>query len=412
MKVNGIIAEYNPFHNGHIHLIENSKKSTGSDYTIAVMSGNFVQRGAPAIIDKYTRARMALENGIDLVIELPACFSVGSAEFFSNGAVALLDKLGVVDYLSFGSECGNLDMLKKLASILNEEPEEYREHLKRFLRDGYTFPMARNAALIQYDPSLYDAAKILESPNNILAIEYLKAIEKRNSKLQPTTLLRNGSNYHDRYMNPGESNASAQAIREALLSRNCENIITVVPKSADDLLRDEYHANRIMDIDDFSSMLYYKLLSEKNIGYTAYLDVNEELSDRIVNKLGEFTSFKQFIDLVKTKDRTYTRVARCLMHILLDITSSAMETYKLMDYTPYAKVLGFRKDAESLLTEIKIKSSIPLITNLADAKNNLYAEPARLFDREIKINEIYQAQMAVKTGMPAKSEFSTPLVIV
>ena len=148
MKIAGIIAEYNPFHNGHKYHIEQTRKITGADFIIVVMSGNFTQRGTPAIMDKYSRARMALENGADMVLELPSCYACGSAEYFADGAIALLDKLGCVDYVCFGSECGDIELLRPIAEILATEPENYSEMLRAELKSGATFPRARNRALI------------------------------------------------------------------------------------------------------------------------------------------------------------------------------------------------------------------------------------------------------------------------
>jgi len=412
MVINGIVAEYNPFHNGHSYHIAKSKELTGADYTIIVMSGNFVQRGAPAIIDKHLRTKMALENGADLVLELPAYYSVSSAEYFAKGAVTLLDKLGVVNNLSFGSEIGALEPLQKFAEILVNEPSEYKEYLQRYLRDGMTFPIARYNALVQYAPNLFDEAKLLEKANNILGLEYLKALMIRNSNIKPITIPRKGSNYHDRVISDKSTQASAQAIREAIFAGPNGEYKDVLPDICYSLLREEIKANRALDLDDFSGMLYYKLLSEKEVGFTSYLDVTQELSDRIINKLNEFVTVKQFADLLKTRDRTYTRITRCLMHILLNITENSMHTYAMLDYIPYARVLGFKKNSEKLLTEIKLKSSIPLLTNLANAKGELYSEPGSMLRNEIKINEIYLAAQSLKTGIPARNEYSTPIVIV
>ncbi len=410
MTVNGIIAEYNPFHNGHLNHIMSSKAMTHADYTIVVMSGNFVQRGAPAVVDKFVRTKMALENGVDLVLEIPSCYSTASAEYFATAGVTLLDKLGVVNYLSFGSENGNIESLKRIASILTEEPPEYAELLGRYLHDGYTYPIARNNALMQYEASLYDATRIMESPNNILAIEYIRALTKRNSSIVPITIPRAGSNYHDRYMSPEANGASATAIREAIPEGG--DFSTAMPESAYMALFDEIENGRIMDLDDFSAVMYYKLLQERKIGYASYFDVSKTLSDRIVKLLPEFTSFKNFIEEVKTRDRTYTRISRCLMHILLDITGINVKSYELVDYIPYARVLGFRRDAEPLLTEIKYRSSIPVITKVADASGMLFAEPWKMFRNEIRANEIYYSALAIKTVSPARNEFSTPLVII
>ena len=198
MKVNGIVAEYNPFHNGHAYQMKHAKEATGADYTIIVMSGNFMQRGAPALLDKFTRAKMALECGADLVLELPTCYAASSAEFFAKGSVALFDKLGVTTNLCFGSECGNIDTLSRIAEIFYTEPEPYVESLRCNLKKGMSFPIARTWALLQYAPSLSDDKDVLSSPNNILGIEYLKALMSRNSKIVPFTTTRVGADYHDK----------------------------------------------------------------------------------------------------------------------------------------------------------------------------------------------------------------------
>lgn len=185
MKVNGIIAEYNPFHNGHSYHLNTAEEQNNADYTIIAMSGNFMQRGEPALIDKYKRAEMALRNGADLVLELPAYYSASSAEYFAIGAVTLLDKLGVVDYLCFGSECGEINILTRIAEIIATEPEKYTNTLRHYMREGLSFPTARTTALLEYDPSLSNYHDVLSSPNNILGMEYIKALILRKSSMQP-----------------------------------------------------------------------------------------------------------------------------------------------------------------------------------------------------------------------------------
>ena len=193
MKVNGIVAEYNPFHNGHKYLLTESARKTGADYTVVVMSGDFVQRGAPAITDKFSRAQMALACGADLVLELPALYAAASAEFFAEGAVALFNGLNVVTDLCFGSECGDVSILRQIAEILAEEPEAYSLSLKQYLRQGLSYPNARNEALIQNYPFLGHHKNVFSSPNNILGIEYIKAILRSGSSLHPVTVLRTGA---------------------------------------------------------------------------------------------------------------------------------------------------------------------------------------------------------------------------
>lgn len=411
MKVNGIVAEYNPFHNGHKYHLEDAKQRTGADYTIVVMSGNFVQRGTPALVDKFTRARMALSCGADLVLELPIGFSVSSAEYFAMGAVSLLDKLGVVDYLCFGSESGEISPLQKIAHILANEPEEYTELLRSNLRMGYSYPNARTSALIQYDPSISTEKDTLSSPNNILGIEYLKALERRKSSILPDTTLRMGADYRDRRL--GETPCSALALRQAILSgQDVDFLKEEMPENAYRILAEALKDTEPVSIDDFSAQLHYKLLLEKSKGYCDYLDVSPDLSDRIQNSLENFGSYLDFCDRLKSKDMTYVRISRCLLHILLNLDNAAIEALKEMDYTPYARVLGFRKDAAPLLSEIKEKASIPLITKLADAKKQLNESSLSILEKELCMNDVYLSVAALKTRQPMMNEFSTPIVIL
>ncbi len=413
MIINGIVAEYNPFHNGHVHHIQTSKELTGADYTIVAMSGNFVQRGAPALMDKYARTRMALEGGADLVLELPAIFAIASSGCVALGGGSLLDHLGVVNNLCFGTESGTIEGFDRIVEILLEEPEDYQKNLKANLRQGMPFPLARTSAIQQYDPSLYDATVVMSSPNNILAIEYLKSLKKLNSAMKPFTVRREGSGYKDqRYIN-STGQASALAIRQAVTyGENLASLHSVMPEAAHKLLMDAIARSSTVDVDDFSSMLLYKLIMEKEEGYTRYLDIDEDLSNRIQNTLNQFISITQFCELLKSKERTYTRISRCLFHILLDITDSAIESARMIQYTPYARILGFRKESEALLSEIKAHTRIPIISQLSEAKNKLYEEPMEILRREITIGDIYSAAVTGKNGSPLANDFTTPIVIV
>lgn len=409
MRVNAIIAEYNPFHGGHSRQLEQTKLKHSADYNIVVLSGNYVQRGAPALIDKFDRTRCALLNGADLVLELPICYSASSAEYFANGAIALLDHLGVVDTLSFGSECGDIEVLKKIADILAEEPTPYLLNLKYHMSDGESYPIARTNALIQYDPGLFDYRDVLSMPNNILGISYIETLIKRRSRIEPDTDIRNGSDYHDQRL--GEIQASAAAIRTALAEgRDFSFLDDQMPESAAEILKKHITGNTLMNSDDFSAALYYKLLNEKNSGYAGYFDVSNNLSDKITNSLYHYKNFTDFCNVLKSKNMTYTRISRCLLHILLDLTKERFEKCKSMDYAPYARVLGFKKESEPLLSEIKKRSDIPLITKLADAKTVLNEEAYEMLSDELRMNDIYLSTVALKTGQPMQNEISTPIV--
>ena len=393
MKVNGIVAEYNPFHNGHAYQLQHAKEANDADYTIIVMSGNFMQRGAPALLDKFTRTKMALVNGADLVLELPTCYAASSAEFFAKGSVALFDKLGVTTNLCFGSECGNIEVLSRIAEIFYTEPEPYVESLRCNMRKGMSFPIARTWALLQYAPSLSNDKDVLSSPNNILGIEYLKALMSRSSKISPFTTTRVGADYHDK-------------------RHDLSYLAAQMPESAYALMMDFLSHKKPLFADDFSAALQYKLLTEYSVGYDKYQDISSDLSDRIRNTLPSFTGLSSFCDLLKSKDMTYTRISRCLFHILLNMTKEEFETCKSEDYISYARVLGFRKNATPLLAEIKKNSSIPLVTSLADARQTLSPESLRMLDLDILRNQIYLGNLALKNQTEMVNEYRTPIVIV
>ncbi len=412
MKICSIVAEYNPFHNGHAYHLQETKRITEADYTIIVMGGNFMQRGTPAIMDKYTRTRIALNCGADLVLELPSYYANSSAEYFAMGAISLLDKLGVVNQISFGSECGDINLLSKLAQIVTSESSDYQAHLQSYLRCGNTYPSARSSAILKTCPEMSAYIPVLNNPNNILGIEYIKSIIRQKSSIKPITIQRLGSGYHDNRL--GIDQSSATALRQALWTGiTPEELRTQLPKEAYEIFIDYMTENPSIHLNDFSEILYYKLLSERENGYTSYIDVSAPLSDRICNHLYKFDGIEAFCDLLKTKDITYSRISRCLFHILLNMHKDELNTYMHdLDITPYARILGFRKDASALLSEINKNTRIPLITKLADAHKILSKPAHQMLKKEILINDIYSSIRASKAKIPMINEYSTPIVIV
>lgn len=408
MKINAIIAEYNPLHKGHIYQMEDAKKNTGADYTIVLMSGNFVQRGAPAIMDKHTRAKMALQAGADLILELPPHFSCSSAEYFANGSIAILKKIGVIDYLCFGSECGNLDTLELIATILADEPEEYRAILRQGLANGKSFPQARNDALFQVEPSLLTMPDYLTSPNNILAIEYLKAMRKQGADYKPYTTLRFGSNYHSAQFDTDY--ASAKAIREAIHSAADMSLLTdKVPPDTQEIFKEYFDTYRHISNNDFSDILYYALLSHKENGFSQFADVSSDLSNKIQNTLSMYRDYDSYCNLLKSRELTYTRISRCLMHIMLDIKQADfMNPYSDLSYV---RVLGFRKSALPLLKEIDQKTSLKLITKAADAKNNLSPKALASFDHQLTMDTLYYYIQGKKAERTPQNEYTIPICI-
>lgn len=390
MKTVGIITEYNPFHNGHAYHIQKAKDLTGADFCVVVMSGDFVQRGVPALMDKHLRATCALAGGADLVLELPVCYAVSSAEYFANGAVALLDQLGVVDSLCFGSECGDIDVLKQFAEELLSESPSFKRELDHKLRLGYSYPQSRNAALEISAPHLTAYTNVLSTPNNILGIEYCKAIFAQKSRIVPCTIKRAGASYHDNSLE--SSFCSAQAIRESL--RHSEVPITVIKQVPDyvrELAEDAYLKSYPIFSDDISLLVHYSLLSKNASGFTDYPDIDRELSDRIRKQLPKYHDFESFCELLKSKNRTYARISRSLLHILLDIRKEDFARYQKEGPVFYARMLGFRESAAPLLSAIKEKSQIPLLSKLADAEKQLAPTALSMLEKDIYASHIYQS---------------------
>ena len=411
MKVTGIIAEYNPFHNGHRNQIERARQLTGADYVIVVMSGNFTQRGTPAIIDKYSRAKMALMGGADLVLELPVCYATGSAEYFAAGAIALLNQLGCVDSICFGSECGDIVPLKKIADALVNETDEFRRILKSKLKNGITYPVARNAALAETLDGFITFDTILGSPNNILGIEYIKALIRQNSSIEPFTNQRIGSDYHSYKL--ADSFSSAISIRQSLsMQDNLDMVRTQLPTATYEIMKEDFHKTFPVFAADFSSMLKFKLNRERNEGFTQYMDVTQAISDKLVKETFEMQGFDEFCDTLKSKDVTYVRISRCLSHILLDIYAEDVQQYMDSGIAFYAKVLGLKEDAAPLTKAIKKHGSIPLITKTTTATSKLYPLGQKQFSRDIYASHVYECIAGTKYHAGMRDEYRRQVVKV
>ncbi len=412
MKTAAVIAEYNPFHKGHQYHIEKTRRETGADYILAVMSGDFVQRGAPALTNKFNRTKMALSCGVDAVIELPALYALSSAEFFAGGAVALLDALHMVDVLSFGSECGEISLFEECASLLARHNEEVLDCTRKLLKKGYSYPAARQMALSHDQNGRF--VPLFSSPNNILGLEYCKALYVLNSAIRPFTFPRKDRGYHDTSLGEDASClASASAIRLAL-SHDPGAVINHVPGAVYEILKEQQLLTKPVTEDSFSQLLYYKLLMEKEHGFAGYLDCTPDLSDKICKNIPRFTSFSGFALLLKSKELTYTRISRVLMHILLDIKK---QKAFLPDFTrrklpvPYARLLGFRKESSGLIKAIRKNSAIPLITRPAQAHRLLAGKDYEMLMQDIRCGCVYESLMPRTKGAPPLNEFQRPLVI-
>lgn len=386
MKITGIIMECNPFHEGHRYLLKKARKETGADRVVVVMSGNFVQRGAPAVMNKETRTRELLENGADLVLELPLYAACAGADYFARGGIALLNGLGCVDSLCFGSESGDTEALMSYAAVLAHEGRSFQAALQDGLRRGLTYPQARDAAA---QGILH--ASLPATPNDLLAVEYCKAIRLLESPMAVYAVRRIPA-------------PSASQLREAMLAG------APIPISLQNTVHSYCRDHILLSQDSLSQALLYALIRAASEGaLTQYLDVSRELSDRIENNLCRFVSFSSFCALIKTRNITYTRVSRALTHILLGMTKDEMQAMEQYGMAPYARPLGFKKESSDLLHVISQNSKIPFLSRLSGAGKILPPGALSLLERELFSDLLYEL---VSCPGGAVNEFQKRLVII
>lgn len=396
MKILGLIVEYNPFHNGHLYHLKNSIEKTKATHTIAIMSGNFLQRGEPALFDKYTRAYAAVKNGVDLVIELPTMFACQSAEIFSHGAISTLNSLNCVDSICFGSEEGNIDILYTISKILVNEPNEFKISLKKYLDDGMLFPTARSLALFDYinkfnllNISKEKLLSILNSSNNILGLEYIKSILKLDSNITPYTITRIQSEYNSEKI---DSNiCSATAIRKQLKDLgNINSISSVVPYNTFETLKDKINNNFYPMFDDnYFDILSSIIVRDMNILNT-YFDVNEGIENKIYQSIFASNTLTDLRESIKSKRYTMTKVKRTLNNILLGITKNDMAKVKDINSVPYIRILAFNDKGREIIKKIKNNSEINIInkfSNVSFSKDDDIFKT--LIDYDIKASNLY-----------------------
>ena len=361
-NVVAIIGEYNPFHNGHAYHLQKTKEITKADYVIAIVSGGFVQRGNVSLIDKWSKADMALSNGVDLVIELPTVYSISSAENFAYGAIKILNSLKVVDTLSFGSESCDLEVLEKIADILIQEPPEFKTLLEHELSKGVSFPKARENALLMYLNDIRKYANILSSPNNILAIEYLKALKKTKSKIKPMAIKRVNVGYND--LGIKNNFASATAIRKKIIDNTPAGLSKLMPPSSYKILYNSIQKGHyVKDITNFEKEILFTL-RKMSVEQIANLpDVSEGLQHSIKNAADSCNTISEFMNIVKTKRYTATRIQRILLYALLGITKEDMKNSPKVQ--TYVRVLGMNDKGKELLSTIsRFRNKLNVITSV------------------------------------------------
>ena len=382
-KILAIISEYNPFHNGHLYHLQKSKKLLNPVFSICIMSGNFCERGEPSIINKWSKAEVALKCGFDLVIELPTVYSISSAENFAEGAIKLLDAFDDVT-LSFGSECGDLDTLNNIANVLFDEPREYSTILSHELSKGLSFPKARENALLLYLNDVRKYSNILSNPNNILGIEYLKAIKKLKSKVIPFTVKRIDEGYNS--LKIKDRLASATAIRN--LIKNNEDVKKLMPTASFKILSENISHGKILnDISVFEKEIIYTLRRMSIEEISNLQDVTEGLENSIKHAANTCNNLEDLISLIKSKRYTRSRIQRILLYSILNITKKDIQnSYKVK---PYIRILGASSHGKYLLSRLSTPK-YPLVTSVKkfmDTTNNKILK--NMMEKDILASNIY-----------------------
>ena len=378
MNVVGIIAEYNPFHEGHAYQIQKAKEQCGAEFAVVVMNGDFVQRGEPAIFDKYTRTKEALLGGADLIFELPVRFGLSSAGDFAMGGVLALNALPFVTHLCFGTETGDLTPLLQAATFLCDEPDSYRTRVKHFVKQGILYPKARSLALAA-ESGL--PTETWDSPNNILGLEYCVALQKLHSKIKPFTIRREGQGYHDNDTPALSDFPSATFLREKIRKAG---------------------EKENLSLSDFSSLIGYSLLTAKDL--CRIKDITPDLSDRIRNELPKYREINEFVKTIKNPSLTTGRIKRSFFQCLFDIE-------KEEPVMPYLHVLGMKKEASSLLSQ-KENASCQILTKLAFDVPKMDDTAKKLFAKDLLASDLYRQVFCHKYNQTLPNEYQhSPIVL-
>lgn len=377
MKAVGVVVEYNPFHNGHKLHLDKIDEIDSESVKIAVMSGDFVQRGEPAIINRWKRAEIALKNGIDIVVELPIFYACQSAEIFARGAVGILNELHCKQII-FGSETSNIEELKKIASL--EESEIFKEKIKEFLKNGESYPNAHSKALKEINGKEQNSLS-----NDILGIEYIKGINYWNSKIEPIAILREKVGYHS--TETEDNIASATAIRKFLKGK--ENIEKYLPKESFDIVMEEFNNGKIVELKDFYPLLRYEIIRNRD-NLINIQDMEKGYENRLYEGAIKNSDFDSFYKAIESRRFTHGRTQRVLLHILLGLTTEITEVVK--KEIPYVRVMGFNKKGREYLNYLKKYENGKIITSLKNIQDNFSMGVRELIEFNERASTIYKMQ--------------------
>ncbi|PIC86505.1 hypothetical protein CSV72_07980 [Sporosarcina sp. P20a] len=392
MIATGIVVEYNPFHNGHLFHLNEAKRLTGADVIIAVMSGHFLQRGEPAIVDKWTRTRMALASGADLVIELPYAFSTAHAPQFAKGAIQILDALQC-KYICFGSEEGHISPFMNSLDTMNTHNELYEKTIKSSMQEGISYPNAMRIAYEEISRTTDEPLADLSEPNNILGFHYMKAIREIQSNMMAVTLERKGTHFHDEAL-PEDSIASATGIRKELFATDVEHVQFFMPSSSYKLLHQQPHQSW----DHLYPFLRFVILREGPEQLASIADITEGIEFSLWRAAKEHTTFQEFMQAVKSKRYTWTRIQRMLVHVL---TGYRKSTRAQITSPSYLRLLGMSENGRSYLRTVKKELTLPLVSRAGSHK-----DPSLLMD--IKSTDIYMCGIQREPGL----DFKTPPILL
>ncbi|XJZ28391.1 nucleotidyltransferase [Bacillota bacterium Lsc_1132] len=396
MKAVGVIVEYNPFHNGHAYHVQKAREISGADLVIAVMSGNFLQRGEPAVVSKWYRTKMALKGGVDLVFELPYLFATQKAETFANGAISLLDAAGC-EFVCFGSESGDIKAFLKTADTIDNRQKQLDEQIQQKMKAGISYPKALSLAYETLDPTA-DYVN-LSTPNNILGYEYIRAIRKQKSNLKPLTVARKSADYHDEHF-ASETIASATSIRKAMFSKNSK-IDSFIPSNTNDLLKDYFHHyGQFHQWENYWPLLQFRLLQARPEELRKIYEVEEGIENRLLRTALHAGSFHEFMEKVKTKRYTWTRLQRISTHILTN--ASKVDMQKSDEKASYLRLLGMSEKGKAYLNQHKNHFGLPVISKLSSYQQ----EDIQL---DIRAARIYLSILSAKSKQSLfQEEFTQP----
>jgi len=415
MKAVGLIVEYNPFHNGHLHHLQQSKQITSRDAVVAVMSGHFLQRGEPALVDKWTRTEMALAGGCDLVLELPVAYATSSAEWFAYGAVALLEATGVVDAICFGTESGQLKPLQAAASFISADSSDEIKHLlQEQLKQGVSYPKAFSSALtelLEHTPAWSQNPIALDQPNHTLGLHYLVALQRLQSRITPYTIAREQAQYNDDSPHHDRI-ASATAIRRLLLEGNqLDDISSYIPASTFSILQREliHSKKQAMSWEHFALQLYYQLAVTPDSQLASFREMEEGLEHRLKHCAMNTSHYSvhKLLDAAKTKRYTRTKLQRALLAVLLQHHKQHFTRDALASGVQYLRVLGFTDKGQQLLKHMKKQAKLPIIHTPAQFKN-----PSVFLQLDIAATSCYMQAYSSEIPKLQLSDYSRPPIRV